>query len=154
MKTRVKTEVGYRDKNGIVGQYRGENVFVIGYKDLKPPAPNDTTIYAVRIDDGHQKDWLDLVQGGKCIGTMTDSGRVEIYDASRRREYKFYTKEKRPSKPVPEQRLAAQLQEGPTIRELDVSAGYGEFSRIVDDFFHGLDKLWEEIDEGLKVNKK
>ena len=150
----MKTEMGYRDQNGIVGQYRGENVFVVGYKDLKQPAPHDHTIYAVRIDDDHQRDRLDLVQGGKLIGTMTDSGHVEIYDASRRRPYKFYTKEKQPSKPVPEyeikktpeQRLAAQLREEPTIRELDVSAGYGEFSRIVDDFFHGLDKLWDELE--------
>lgn len=148
--------MGYRDQNGVVGQYRGENVFVIGYKDLKPPAAHDHTIYAVRIDDDHQKDRLDLVQGRMLIGTMTDSGHVEIYDSSRRRLYKFYTKEKQPSKPVPEyeikktpeQRLAAQLREEPTIRELDVSAGYGEFSRIVDDFFRGLDKLWLELEVG------
>lgn len=144
--------MGYRDKNGIVGQYRGENVFVIGYKDLKPPAPNDTTIYAVRIDDGHQKDWLDLVQGGKYIGTMTDSGRVEIYDASRRREYKFYTKEKQLSKPVikrtPEP--APEPIKDVNALVLNTEYGYGVYSKIVDDFFHGLDKLWEEIDEGLK----
>lgn len=143
--------MGYRDQNGIVGQYRGANVFVIGYKDFKQPAPNDTTIYAVRID---QKDKLDLVQGRMLIGTMTDSGHVEIYDASRRREYKFYIKEKQPSKPVPEykiektpkQRPTVQSQEEPTVRELDVSAGYGQFSRTVDDFFKGLDKLWDELE--------
>lgn len=143
--------MGYRDQNGVVGQYRGENVFVIGYKDFKQPAPNDHTIYAVRCNNN---DKLELVQGSKFIGTMTDSGHVEIYDSSRRREYRFYTKEKQPSKPVPEyeikktpeQKLAAQLQAEPTIRELDVSAGYGEFSRIVDDFFKGLDKLWDELE--------
>lgn len=147
----MKTEMGYRDQNGVVGQYRGENVFVIGYKDFKQPAAHDHTIYAVRSDAQHQNDKLELVQGSKFIGTMTDSGHVEIYDSSRRRGYKFYTK---PSKPVseyeikktPEQRLAAQLQAEPTIRELDVSAGYGEFSRIVDDFFKGLDKLWDELE--------
>ena len=148
----MKTEMGYRNQNGIVGQYRGENVFVIGYKDLKPPVPNDTTIYAVRIDDGHQKDWLDLVQGGKCIGTMTDSGRVEIYDASRRREYKFYTKEKQPSKPVPEfeiKKTPEPIKDVNTL-VLNTEYGYGVYSKIVDDFFRGLDKLWEEIDEELK----
>ena len=142
--------MGYRDQNGIVGQYRGANVFVIGYKDFKQPASSDTTIYAVRSDAQHQKDKLDLVQGRMLIGTMTDSGHVEIYDASRRREYKFYTKEKKPSKPVPEYKIektpAVQPQEEPTIRELDVSAGYGQFSRTVDDFFKGLDKLWDELE--------
>jgi hypothetical protein len=142
--------MGYRDQHGVVGQYRGENVFVVGYKDLKPSAPNDHTIYAVRIDDGHQKDWLDLVQGGKFIGTMTDSGHVEIYDASRRRPYKFYTKEKQPSKPVPEYTIEKVAEPEPikdvSTLVLNTEYGYGVYSKIVDDFFHGLDKLWDELE--------
>ena len=145
----MKTEMGYRDQNGIVGQYRGENVFVVGYKDLKPPAPNDHTIYAVRIDDDHQKDRLDLVQGGKLIGTMTDNGHVEIYDASRRRPYKFYTKEKKkkqPSKQVSEYKVDPQPIKDVSALVLNTEYGYGVYSKIVDDFFNGLDKLWNELE--------
>lgn len=140
--------MGYRDQNGIVGQYRGENVFVVGYKDLKQPAPNDHTIYAVRCNNN---DKLELVQGGKFIGTMTDSGHVEIYDASRRRPYKFYTKEKQqPSKPVPEYEIKKVADPEPikdvSTLVLNTEYGYGVYSKIVDDFFHGLDKLWDELE--------
>ena len=135
--------MGYRDQRGIVGQYRGEDVFVIGYKNFKQPAPDDTTIYAVVSDAAHQK--LELVRGEQLIGVMTDSGYIEIYDAARRKGYKFYTKEQQPSKPEPEYEIV-QPREEPTVRELDVSGGYGEFSRTVDDFFKGLDKLWEELE--------
>lgn len=137
--------------HGIVGKYRGEDVCVVGYKDLRRPAPNDHTIYAVRCNNN---DNLELVQDGKFIGTMNDYGYIELYDTPRRREYRFYAEKQQPSKPVPEyeikkvaeQKLAVQLQEEPTIQGLDVSMGYGEFSRIVDDFFHGLDKLWGELE--------
>lgn len=141
--------MGYRDQNGIVGQYRGENVFVVGYKDLKQPAPNDHTIYAVRCNNN---DKLELVQGGKFIGTMTDSGHVEIYDASRRREYRFYTKEKQSNKPTPEFEIkkvaepASEPIKNVNDLVLNTEYGYGAYSKIVDDFFHGLDKLWDELE--------
>ena len=143
--------MGYRNMIGLVGKYRGDEVFVIEYENLKRPVPGDHSIYAVRHENN---DKLELVQDGKFIGTMTDKGYIDLCDASRRRDYIFYTKEQRPSKPAPErevkktpeQKLAAQLQEEPLIQGLDVSMGYGEFSRIVDDFFRGLGKLWDELE--------
>lgn len=82
---------------------------------------------------------------------MTDSGHVEIYDASRRREYKFYTKEKKqPSKPVPEYKIEKVAEPQPikdvSTLVLNTKYGYGVYSKIVDDFFHGLDKLWDELE--------
>ena len=144
----MKTEMGYRDQNGVVGQYRGENVFVIGYKDFKHPAAHDHTIYAVRCNNN---DKLELVQGKMLIGTMTDSGHVEIYDASRRRGYKFYTKEKQPSKSVPEYKIAEPASAPEPITDvstlvLNTEYGYRAYSKIVDDFFKGLDKLWDELE--------
>ncbi len=80
---------------------------------------------------------------------MTDSGHVEIYDASRRRPYVFYTKEKQPRKPVPEYKVAESTPQ--PIKDvstlvLNTEYGYGVYSKIVDDFFKGLDKLWDELE--------
>ena len=134
--------MGYRNMIGLVGKYRGDEVFVIEYENLKRPVPGDHSIYAVRRENN---DKLELVQDGKFIGTMTDKGYIELCD--RRRDYIFPSpvKEQQP-KSEPEQKLAAQLQEDPIIQGLDVSMGYGEFSKIVDDFFRGLDKLWDELE--------
>ena len=81
---------------------------------------------------------------------MTDSGHVEIYDASRRRPYVFYTKKQQPSKPVPEYKIEKVAEPEP-IKDvndlvLNTEYGYGVYSKIVDDFFHGLDKLWDELE--------
>lgn len=111
------------------------------------PAKNDTTIYAVRCSNN---ELLELVQGEMFIGTMTDSGHVEIWDKSKRRKYRFYRapgldeyKEKEKKPPI---------QYTPTTPEVDYSQplnvefGYGAYSTIVDNFFKGLDKLWDELE--------
>ena len=142
--------MGYRDKNGLVGQYRGQDVFVIGYKDLKPPKDGDETIYAVRCNNN--KD-LELVQGCRFIGTMTDSGHVEIYDMSRRRPYRFYKApglDEYEEKKKPVQTPTPVAEAIDYSKPLEVEFGYGEYSKVVDNFFKGLDKLWEEIDASIK----
>ena len=151
MKTRNETEMGYRDRNGIVGQYRGENVCVVAYKDLKLPAKNDTTLYAVRSNDS---ELLELVQGDMLIGTMTDSGHVELWDKFKRRKYEFY---KAPGLDEYKTPVIWEVKHTPVApatdysKPLDVEFGYGAYSTIVDNFFKGLDQLWAEIDNSLEV---
>ena len=138
--------MGYKDKNGIVGQYRGHDVYVIDYEKLTPPDDGDEIWYAVRR---HGAKDLELVHGDFMIGTMTDSGHVEVFDRSRRVAYKFFTIPKKPNKP--KQEFEIKQVEEPEVHPLDVEFGYGEYSKVVDDFFKGLDKLWEEIDTSLKA---
>jgi len=136
--------MGYRDKNGIVGKYRGHDVYVVSYGDLEPEWKYDKdTIYAVRTDAKHQN--LELVLEGKFIGEMTDGGNVTLFDGSR--NYRW-PQDKKPfvapqQKEVPELDLSASA--------LNVEFGYGAYSKVVDDFFKGLDKLWDEIDASLSV---
>ena len=133
--------MGYRDKNGVVGKYRGHDVYVVSYVDLEPEWKYDrTTIYAVRCNNNKN---LELVLEGKLIGEMTDGGNVSLFEA--RREYRW-PQEKKVSKPQP-----VLDREIPTVEELNVEFGYGEYSKVVDEFFKGLDKLWDEIDASLSV---
>ena len=133
--------MGYRDKNGVVGKYRGHDVYVVSYVDLEPEWKYDrTTIYAVRCNNNKN---LELVLEGKLIGEMTDGGNVSLFEA--RREYRW-PQEKKVSKPQP-----VLDREIPTVEELNVEFGYGEYSKVVDEFFKGLDKLWYEIDASLSV---
>ena len=90
------------------------------------------------------------------VGTMTDDGHVEIYDASRRREYRFY---KAPGLDEYEEKKTPvmwEVKQTPAeaidySKPLDVEFGYGAYSTIVDNFFKGLDKLWAEIDSSLEA---
>lgn len=140
--------VGYKDKNGLVGQYQGNNVYVIDYEKLSPPDEDDKTWYAVRrrgVQD------LELVLGDFMIGTMSDSGHIVVFDRSRRAAYKFYTVPKKVNKPKYIMKQTEPIADpDPSALALDVEFGYGEYSKIVDNFFKGLDKLWEEIDSSLK----
>ena len=81
-----------------------------------------------------------LVFAGWMIGTMTDGGRVDMYDSDARRRYPF-------PKPAP---APVKTEPTPSVfpQELNVEFGYGEYSKVVDDFFKGLDKLWEELEVG------
>ena len=128
--------MGYRDKNGVVGKYRGHDVYVTKYINLEPEWKYDkSTIYAVVCNNNKN---LELVLEGKLIGEMTDGGNVNLFDGSR--NYRW-PQEKKVSKPQP-----VLDKEVPTVEELNVEFGYGAYSKVVDDFFKGLDKLWAELE--------
>lgn len=122
--------MGYRDRNGIVGQYRGADVYVIAYEDFTESMTKTVvdTIFAVR-DRGQS---LTLVQDGKIIGNLWDDGRIETVRNPLR--FNFYEKK-----------------EEPVELPKAVVDDYSIYSSVVDNFFAGLNKLWEEIDAGLKV---
>lgn len=121
--------MNYYNRNGVIGSYQGQEVYVISYKDFayEMSKENPEMLYAVRRNDGK----LDIVEDGMLIGIMTDGGNVETYKWSRRSPYEFYQKEEE----VP-----------PTTEKVDVSEGYGYYSQVVDKFFDGLEQLWAEID--------
>ena len=132
--------MGYRDKNGIVGKYRGHDVYVVSYANLEPEWKYDKdTIYAVKCLNNNN---LELVLEGKLIGAMTDGGNVTLFEGSR--NYRW-PQEKKVSKPQPV--IDKEIPEPiPTVEELNVEFGYGEYSKVVDEFFKGLDKLWAELE--------
>lgn len=130
--------MGYRDRNGIVGQYRGADVYVIAYEDFTESMTKTVvdTIFAVR-DRGQS---LTLVQDGKIIGSLWDDGRIET--TRNLLPFRFYEKKKKNEN---------KKKEEPVELPKAVVDDYSIYSNVVDNFFAGLNKLWEEIDAGLKV---
>lgn len=146
--------MGYFSRHGLVGQYKGLDVFVIDYDNLTPEMETDfERLYAVKIKDGSTYErQMKLVQRGIIVGTVSDEGTVALYPTAERVKMPWPTPKKAPvieeKKPEPHYEITTP---SPTTLELDVSEGYGVYSNVVDGFFKGLDKLWEEIDKGLEV---
>lgn len=109
--------MGYRDKNGIVGKYKGCNVCVISYEDFTPADYNDNTIYAVRFKRDKR---LKLVQKNRQIGYMNDAGEVDLMDTVV--PFAFYQ--------VPKEEPGGDI--------LDTDIDYSRYSAVVDKFFAEL----------------
>lgn len=137
--------MGYLSKTGIVGQYKGLDVYVINHNQLEPYMKNDgETIYAVRCDG---LNYLRLVMNGQAIGTMEDSGRIDLFPKEKRRDYQWPQREEPKSfkrKAVPKEPQPAEIRLEKLV--LDTSNGYSQYSKVVDGFFEGLEKLWQEIE--------
>lgn len=115
--------MNYSNENGKVGTYRGYDVCIVDYEKLKP-GDNTGTIFAVRIKN--RKNFI-MVQNDLVVGTMRFDGSVEM---SRRIEkFKFY----KAPEVVAEEKTETEVKE------------YKEYSKTVDNFFDGLEKLWQEI---------
>lgn len=85
----------YKQLRGIVGQYRGSDVYVIPEKDfnLKESSKDSRLIYALIVPN--RKDLL-LVSSGMAIGDMTPSGYVTMWEKS---EF-YYGPEKEIEEPI------------------------------------------------------
>ena len=99
---------------------------------------DDENIYAVNTG----RNVLDLVLEEKFIGTMDDDGEIKLLPNKRRYVW--------PDKlPIVEKKEMVSV--APQPKPLDVEFGYGAYSAVVDEFFKGLDKLWEEMDRGMNA---
>ena len=135
--------MGYLSQRGKVGQYKGKDVYVFELSDVEPWMKHTDHIFLAMIrPEGHH---AQLVLDGIIVGEMDDAGCIKLYENGKRRAYvwdeepvvkkKYPKKEKEEVKEVDLDKLA-----------LNVSNGYGQFSKVVDGFFAGLEKLWQEID--------
>lgn len=113
MKTQARTRRGfdYRYSNGIIGQYRGKDIYVIPKNDftIEQSKQEKNLIFAVSSLD---TDELILVGNGMVIGFMTADGSVQLYDKSR-----FYGEEKKAVPQVTEQPLPQTSASGKTIED-------------------------------------
>ena len=117
--------MGYRDKNGIVGKYKGYDVCVVGYEDFTPAESRDNTIYAVRFKRDRV---LTLVQNNKKIGYMNDAGEVDL-TMNHSIPFNFYC--------VP---VEKETKEETEVEKdiLDTDIDYARYSAVVDKFFAEL----------------
>ena len=119
--------MGYYREEGLIGNYRGHEVYVIGYKDLSytMSAAAPDRMYAVRTEEYGK---MDVVMGGNLVGGMDDEGHM--YMAKKMKPYVFYYKEE-------------------SKEEEEEVGDYSRYSKVVDQFFEGLEKLWQEIDQSF-----
>ena len=113
---------------GIIGFYRGQEVYVIDYKDFtyEMSKGNPEILYAVKRND----DKLDIVENGLLIGAMTYGGSIDIFAYKHRHPYAFYQKKE------------AFI----TTKHETVVEDYSQYAEVVNEFFDGLEQLWAEID--------
>lgn len=133
--------MGYYEETGLVGKYRGYDVYMIWYEEFQ--RGEDGVIYAVKYHN-NKKDF-DLVLDGKKIGIMSSTGQVNIYPVSRQVLFKYY---EAPKKKVVEEKKKVET----SIYHTEVRVSEPEYDTgVVDNFFKGLEQLWKEIDESLKM---
>lgn len=132
--------MGYYEETGLVGKYRGYNVYMTWYEEFQ--RGENGILYAVKYYN-NKKDF-DLVLDGKKIGTMNSTGQVNIYPVNRQAPFKYY---EAPKKKVEEKKTEI------LPRNMEVRVSEPEYydTRVVDNFFKGLEQLWKEIDESLKM---
>lgn len=132
--------MGYYEETGLVGKYRGYNVYMTWYEEFQ--RGENGILYAVKYHN-NKKDF-DLVLDGKKIGSMSSAGQVNIYSVSRQVPFKYYEAPKK--KKVEEKKTEI------PIYHTEVRVSEPEYdTRVVDNFFKGLKELWKEIDESLKM---
>lgn len=133
--------MGYYEETGLVGKYRGYDVYMIWFEEFQDGESG--IIYAVKYHN-NKKDF-DLVLDGKKIGTMNSTGQVNIYSVNRQVSFKYW---EAPKKKNVEEKKNENL---PRNMEVRVSEPEYYDTGVVDNFFKGLEQLWKEIDESLKV---
>ena len=75
-------QVDYRYLSGVVGQYKGSDIFVVPEKDFKlGKSKKDRKTWFALADRG--KEELPLISGGMWIGNMTHVGLVNLFPESR-----------------------------------------------------------------------
>lgn len=123
--------MNYFTRDGIVGKYKGIDVWVIDYRSFKKEMDDGAHLFAVKVPDDNNS--MKLVFDGIVVGRMSSGGNVHDYEVRERMPYKYFE----PALPPH------------TEDKADVFAGYGYYSQTVDNFFKGLSKLWEEIDNSF-----
>jgi hypothetical protein len=131
--------MGYYEETGLVGKFRGYDVNIQWYEEFQ--GGESGIIYAVKYHN-NKKDF-DLVLDGKKIGSMSSTGEVKIYPLGRQVSFKYY---EAPKKKVEEKKIET------PISHMEVRVSEPEYDTgVVDNFFKGLEQLWKEIDESLKM---
>lgn len=89
-----------------------------------------------------------MVWDGFIVGELEDSGEVHLYP-NKKGKYVWPEKKKKKVEQRKEEVKEVDLEK----LALNVSNGYGQFSKVVDGFFAGLEKLWQEIDVEIQAQE-
>lgn len=141
--------MGYLNQRGKIGQYKGKNVYVYELSEVEPWMKHTNEMFLAIIEP-NSRNRAPLVLDGIIVGELDDGGSVNLYENGKRRAYVWPEEEPVIKKKLPEWEVKKQepkpVETDPMKLVLDVSKGYGQYSKIVDSFFEGLEKLWQEIE--------
>lgn len=133
--------MGYYNKSGYVGDYKGKEVYVINREDYtKGKVNNESIIYAIRQEDGIK---LDLVFKGYRIGLMWDNGNVLTVEKTPW-VFKKASKSKSKSKVKTENKVK---KEDIDIDNYDFSIDFSEYETVVNDVFKNLETWWKDLEK-------
>lgn len=136
--------MGYLSQRGRVGQYKGKDVYVVDLCDVSEDMKHNADIFLAVIEPERWKEAI-MVWDGFIVGELNDYGEVHLYP-NQKRKYVWPEKKKK-AEPIKKRKEEAKEIDLNKLA-LNVSNGYGQFSKVVDGFFAGLEKLWQEIDVG------
>ena len=132
--------MGYLSQRGKIGKYKGKDVYVVDVFNVSEDMKHNADIFLAVVEPERRK--AVMVWDGFIVGELDDYGEVHLYQ---NKKGKYVWPEKKKKKKV-EQRKEEVKEVDLDKLALNVSNGYGQFSKVVDGFFAGLEKLWQEID--------
>lgn len=134
--------MGYLSQRGKIGQYKGKDVYAVDLCDVSEDMKHNADIFLAVIEPERRKEAI-MVWDGFIVGELNDYGEVHLY-SNQKRKY-IWPEEEKKVEPVKQRKEEVKEIELEKLA-LNVSNGYGQFSKVVDGFFAGLEKLWQEID--------
>ena len=119
--------VDYRYMSGVVGQYKGSDIFVVPEKDFKLGRSKKDRQTWFALADG-KKEEMPLISGGMWIGNMSPQGLVDLFPESQ-----FWPPEK---KKVVEKVVFPDEMEEP-VKPVEVPKGPWVGEKTIDDYLAG-----------------
>lgn len=131
--------MGYYNKSGYVGDYKGKEVYVINREDYtKDKVNNKNIIYAIKQKDNVE---LDLVFKGYHIGVMWDDGNILTLNKT---PWVF----KEAPKPKSKVKVKTKVKkEDIDIDNYDFSIDFSEYETVVNDVFKNLETWWKDLEK-------
>lgn len=118
--------VNYRYMSGIVGQYQGQDVFIVQEKDFDlARSKGDSRVLFAVFSPG--KRMARLISGGMWIGEMSPEGEVNLFKASKFYEETDVSPEKKESK----------KEESKAKKEEEVKESIFASGKSIDDYLAG-----------------
>lgn len=134
--------MGYLSQRGKIGKYKDKDVYVVDLCDISEDMKHNADIFLAIVEPDRQKEAI-MVWDGFIVGELNDYGEVHLY-SNKKGKY-IWPEKKKKVEPVKKRKEEVKEIELEKLA-LNVSNGYGQFSKVVDGFFAGLEKLWQEID--------
>lgn len=135
--------MGYYNKHGYAGDYKGKAVYVIDKEEYTKDKVDSPYIYAIRQKNNAE---LDLVFKGYHIGIMWDDGNILPLNRTPW-TFKEAPKPKSKSKTKVKVKSKVKKEESVDIDSYDFSIDFSEYETVVNDVFKNLETWWKDLEK-------